>query len=106
MHLQIHSNKKPYKCEQCAKAFTLQRNLKEHMTTHVELEEFHCTVCKRGFKSPRYLSRHMETHFGEKKYACGFCGRKFLRSDARKAHERTKHLRFSILSKDQKEGKE
>jgi len=52
---------KPFWCNSCAKTFSSQSKLKQHMLVHSEEKPFSCTVCERAFNVVSNLRRHMRT---------------------------------------------
>merc|ERR1712241_706450 len=52
---------KPFWCKQCAKQFSSQSKLKQHMLVHSEEKPFMCEICERAFNVVSNLRRHMRT---------------------------------------------
>jgi len=52
---------KPFWCHECAKTFSSQSKLKQHMLVHSEEKPFSCDVCERAFNVVSNLRRHMRT---------------------------------------------
>lgn len=48
-HLNIHSVRKPFKCDVCNKAFSLKVNLKLHWKVHLGEKPFICDQCDKNF---------------------------------------------------------
>jgi len=52
---------KPFWCHECAKTFSSQSKLKQHMLVHSEEKPFMCDICERGFNVVSNLRRHLRT---------------------------------------------
>lgn len=100
-------NFRPYKCEQCDKAFYKPSDLKKHVDVHKgnksflnlvnskfyysnmtyfvlifpllisDVRNFPCTSCSMQFRDKSNLKRHMLTHTNEKPFCCSGCGNRF-----------------------------
>ena len=63
-HITLQSTKKPVKCTECDKNFTLKCTFKIHMKTHIE-HLFECTKCRKSFSQKGNLYRHLRKHSGK-----------------------------------------
>jgi hypothetical protein len=77
------------RCPICAKGFTRNHNLRNHLRTHNGEKPFACTTCSESFTRKSDRDRHERTH-GEKTYQCHGtlengeswgCGQGFTRLD-------------------------
>ncbi|XP_032361814.1 oocyte zinc finger protein XlCOF8.4 [Etheostoma spectabile] len=105
---QVRSNseKRPYGCSVCKKAFKQSGHLQEHMRTHTGEKPFSCPVCKRAFTVSGNLNRHMRIHTGkpalleaghpkkrmqshieENPFSCSTCHKMFSRPRQFKKHK-------------------
>ena len=62
MHIRIHNGDKPYKCDDCDKAFGSSGNLRSHKKTHNPGESYPCPECLKTFTNVRYLQAHIDRH--------------------------------------------
>lgn len=49
-------------------------NLKEHKKTHTADKVFTCDECGKAFNMQRKLVKHRVRHTGERPYSCAACG--------------------------------
>ena len=55
----MHSSKKPYKCEICGKGFSQKENVGRHKRSfHLGLRPYKCTACKKTFTQKWNMSKH------------------------------------------------
>lgn len=61
---------KEYKCDVCAREFTLSANLKRHMLIHTSVRPFQCHICFKTFVQKQTLKTHMIVHLPVKPFKC------------------------------------
>ena len=90
----IHSNKKPYVCEDCQKDFTRRDDYNSHMNTHGKGTLLKCDHCDKTFKSRSVKHTHtVRVHEPHKLLKCPFerCGKSFPRQYTLKQHIKALH---------------
>ncbi|CAL8407013.1 unnamed protein product [Arctogadus glacialis] len=88
-HMITHYGKKPYSCDKCTRRFLWHCELKLHMTTHSGLKPYRCDQCMKLFSQKCTLKRHMRSHSGVKPYKCDQCTMSFTVKGTLKIHMRT-----------------
>lgn len=56
----IHSDTRPYKCDECDKSFKTKDKLTRHISyIHSEFRNFKCNQCDKSFKTKDTLNSHI-----------------------------------------------
>ncbi|XP_033208723.1 zinc finger protein 26-like [Belonocnema kinseyi] len=91
-----------FKCEKCARTYTLKQNLKFHQKYQCGdvLPQFSCKYCNKRFKQKSHMTRHMRyTHLkpnlksSKTRHNCDECSRSYAWPESLYLHKRVKHAK-------------
>lgn len=89
IHLQSHSDLRPYVCEICGQSFKVKGYLTTHIKSkHSVAKAFKCDKCSAEFGWKAALYTHTKTLHseGKDKFICEYCGKEFLWKSSFKTH--------------------
>nr|XP_006825860.1 PREDICTED: zinc finger protein ZFAT-like [Saccoglossus kowalevskii] len=89
VHILIHKDIKPFKCNRCNYASNSSGNLNVHMRKHTG-EKFRCSKCDFTCINKGHLKVHMAKH-GTDRYECELCGKKVHHPTELVKHIKYKH---------------
>lgn len=89
-HAQLSAHKKlheerPFKCNQCSKAYPRRVDLDIHMRTHTGELPYKCHLCDKGFAIKVRLTYHLQKHEGVT-HNCPHCPAVYDNRNKLKAH--------------------
>lgn len=90
-HMLVHTNTRPFTCDECNKKFKSKAELFNHKKTHRPSEERYthcCEVCGKRFTQKANLESHLKLHTGSRPFSCEFCGKSFSQRGNMEEHRR------------------
>lgn len=96
VHMRLHTNEKPYSCDQCA--YRSRYRLRQHLLVHTKMKPFACRRCPFKTACKSNLRRHMRTHTGIKRYECNYCGLRTTEKDSLNNHIKRRHTKEKPFS--------
>ncbi|CAG0895915.1 unnamed protein product [Darwinula stevensoni] len=90
-HMLVHTEERPFACDQCSNAFRSSSELQIHRRTHLPGQlryTYMCEVCGRQFTQKGNLDSHRRIHTGERPFKCDFCPKAFSQKGNLDEHRR------------------
>ena len=76
-----------FSCDVCGKVLSSKYTATVHLEIHTEVKPFACDVCNKSFRRKQHLIRHKAIHTGDKPFSCFICNRKLSSKDGLRQHE-------------------
>jgi hypothetical protein len=93
LHLQTHTDSKPFSCDLCDKRFIWKGAIKSHILTNhqpvAERRSFECPTCQRKYQTAGSLASHKKSAHGDvskSKNLCEVCSKTFATLTSYKEH--------------------
>lgn len=81
------AEERPYKCNQCDRAYRHAGSLLNHKKTHTT-GVYYCPTCQKQFFNLLAMKNHLRIHLNQNRYKCLDCGKAFRVSSRLASHRR------------------
>ncbi|XP_058463615.1 zinc finger protein 85-like [Malaya genurostris] len=103
-HMRVHTQEKPFQCQQCERSFSQKVNLEVHLFKRHNIRVRNalrktntCEFCNKVFDRPSTLQVHIRTHTKERPFFCSDCPKTFVSNSALASHIKYNHRGESLL---------
>nr|CAD7453045.1 unnamed protein product [Timema tahoe] len=73
LHLTVHSEERPFHCDDCEYSAKTKSQLARHNLIHEGVKPHHCPHCSFSSRLISQLRRHLRLHTGARPYRCPYC---------------------------------
>ena len=91
-----HNAKKTFKysCTMCSKQTDDHTEFQVHVNHHTNIKPYKCNICEASYFSQSQLTAHMKTHnvLSNPKFECSVCGQKLSMGDHYHEHLKSQHI--------------
>ncbi|CAG9769439.1 unnamed protein product [Ceutorhynchus assimilis] len=99
-HLNSHKSLRPYTCNYCGAQFIRKSNCQRHVKEHENAKTYSCNVCDKSFHRSYYLKDHMRVHSGVRPYSCHICGKTSTTKSNHNKHVQIHHAREPVSTEN------
>lgn len=98
----VHFSDKSYLCGTCGKNCYSRLSLKKHELSHTTVKPFKCDQCCKAFKLKYALKKHQQSmHDSKTRFNCSGCSKSFANHNSLTKHIEMYHANFSIYTQEE-----